>query len=127
MLANSAAFWLRFDGEVPDDFAALRLRVLPWLVVVRLLSFIPFRLFEGLWKYTSLWDLRNIVLGVAVSTAAFYPIAVMNAGAARYPYSIYVIDAVLLVPDDWHQADPPHLRRGAQATGGPEGPDLRSG
>lgn len=96
-LANWGAFWLRFDGEVPEDFASMQFRLLPWLVLVRICSFVPFKLFEGLWKYTSLWDLRNILLGVAVSTAAFYPIAAMNAGAVRYPYSIYIVDAVLLV------------------------------
>jgi len=97
VLANFGAYWLRFDGEVPEPHAALAAQLLPWLVVVRLFSFIPFRLFEGLWKYTSLWDLRNILLGVAVSTTAFYPIAVMSAEVVQYPRSIYIIDAVLLV------------------------------
>jgi FlaA1/EpsC-like NDP-sugar epimerase len=96
-IANFGAFWLRFDGEVPSEFVALWLQLLPWLVVVRLLSFIPFKLFEGLWKYTSLWDLRNILLGVASSTIVFYPIAVLSADDVRYPHSIYIIDAILLV------------------------------
>jgi FlaA1/EpsC-like NDP-sugar epimerase len=96
-LANAIAFQLRFDGDVPDSYAAMEMRLLPWLVVVRLLSFIPFRLFEGLWKYTSLWELRNILLGVAVSTVIFYPIAATTTGAVRYPYSVYILDAILLV------------------------------
>lgn len=97
VLANVIAFQLRFDGDVPDSYAAMGMRLLPWLIVVRLLSFIPFRLFEGLWKYTSLWDLRNILLGVGVSTVVFYPIAASTTGAVRYPYSIYILDAILLV------------------------------
>jgi FlaA1/EpsC-like NDP-sugar epimerase len=96
VLANGGAFWLRFDGAVPDHFAALGLQLLPWLIAVRLLAFIPFRLFEGLWRYTSLWDFRNIVLGVSTSTVAFYAIAV-TVGEIPYPRSIYIIDAVLLV------------------------------
>ena len=96
VLANGAAFWLRFDGAVPDHFATLGLRLLPWLILVRLLAFMPFRLFEGLWKYTSLWDLRNILLGVSSSSIAFYIIAV-SIGEIPYPRSIYIIDAVLLV------------------------------
>jgi len=97
VLANLGAFLLRFDGDVPANFASLGLRLLPWLVVVRLVSFIPFRLFEGLWKYTSLWDLRNIVLGVLASSIAFYLIAVSTAATIQYPRSIYIIDGVLLV------------------------------
>ena len=97
ILANFGAFWLRFDGEVPDQFIVLGFQLLPWLIAIRLFLFIPFRLFEGLWKYTSLWDLRNILLGVTVSTAAFLPIAVISADAVRYPRSIYIIDALLLI------------------------------
>ena len=99
VLANVAAFWLRFDGEVPAAYAAIAWELLPWLLVVRLLLFIPFRLFEGLWKYTSLWDLRNIVLAVTASTAAFFPIAVAltTTASVRYPRSIYFVDALLLI------------------------------
>ncbi len=97
VLSNYWAFWLRFDGAIPDQFAGLGLRLLPWLVVVRLVSFIPFRLFEGLWKYTSLWDLRNILLGVSLSSFLFYLIAVFSADVLHYPRSIYIIDAVLLI------------------------------
>jgi len=96
VIANLAAFSLRFDGDVPERYVVKALQLLPWLVAVRLLIFIPMRLFEGLWRYTSLWDLRNILLGVAISTAVFYPIAVMSGGAV-YPRSVYIIDAVLLV------------------------------
>src|SRR5687767_9771136 len=97
VLSNAGAFWLRFDGEVPSQFVALAIQLMPWLVAVRLVVFVPFRLFEGLWRYTSLWDLRNIVLGVVVSTALFYPIAVAVATFPRYPRSIFIIDAVLLL------------------------------
>jgi FlaA1/EpsC-like NDP-sugar epimerase len=96
VLANFGAFWLRFDGEVPERETAMALQLLPWLVLIRLFTFIPFRLFEGLWKYTSLWDLRNILLGVALSTSVFYPIA-LSSGGGLYPRSIHVIDSILLV------------------------------
>jgi FlaA1/EpsC-like NDP-sugar epimerase len=96
VLANTGAFWLRFDGAVPDQFAALGNHLLPWLIAVRLVAFIPFRLFEGLWKYTSLWDFRNIFLGVSTSTVAFYAVAAM-VGEIPYPRSLFIIDAVLLV------------------------------
>src|SRR5918993_3956524 len=85
-----AAFWLRFDGEIPAEFAELALRTLPLLLLVRVLVFIPFRLFDGLWRYTSLWDLRNIILGVLTSTVAFYVVANANA-EIPYPRSIHII------------------------------------
>ena len=66
-----AAFWLRFDGDIPAETAALASRTLPLLLLVRVLVFIPFRLFDGLWRYTSLWDLRTIVAGTITSSVLF--------------------------------------------------------
>lgn len=96
VLANAAGFWLRFDGQIPPEYQTLGLQMLPWLVGLRLIFFAPFRLFGGLWKYTSLWDLRNIVLSVAASTAGFV-IASENLAMAQYPRSIYIVDAVFLI------------------------------
>src|SRR5437867_1270758 len=71
-VSNYVAFWLRFDGAIPDDSWNLWLRLLPLLVLARGVAFIPFRLYEGLWRYTSIWDLRNLVAGVLTSSLVFY-------------------------------------------------------
>jgi FlaA1/EpsC-like NDP-sugar epimerase len=98
VVANLTALLLRFDLSVPPLYADMALQMLPWLVGVRLLTLWPFRLFEGLWKYTSLWDLRNIVLAVTLSTVFFYGLTeLINDNGARYPLSIFIIDSVLLI------------------------------
>jgi FlaA1/EpsC-like NDP-sugar epimerase len=96
VVANYLAFWLRFDGNLPTQFLDLFLRSLPLVVAVRALSFIPFRLYQGLWKYTSIWDLRNIAGAVVSSTAAIFVILnpVLKTG---YPRSLIIIDALLLL------------------------------
>ena len=55
--ANYAAFMLRFDANVPCWAMQAWWQMLPWLVVIRVVTFVPFRLYEGLWRYTSIWDL----------------------------------------------------------------------
>lgn len=97
IVANSVAFVLRFDGPVPSVYVSMAAQLIPWLIAIRVVTFWPFRLFEGLWKYTSLWDLRNIVVAVTVSTAGFAFVAQVVNDGPRYPISIFIIDSVLLI------------------------------
>ena len=95
-LANLFAFWLRFDGDIPAWAWTLHLQMLPWLLAVRGLIFIPYRMYQGLWRYTGLWDLFNIMSAVATSTVVFAVLSRLLAGS-RYPRSVYFIDALLLL------------------------------
>ncbi len=97
MLANYMAFWLRFDGSIPDVEWGAFLLVLPWLVAIRSAVFYLFRLNQGLWRYTSLWDLQNIVVGVVTSTALLYGCVYWALQVVVYPRSIFVVDAILLI------------------------------
>ncbi len=97
VFANQAAFWLRFDGDVPAAQQPYNTSLLPLLVVVRLAVFFPLRLHQGVWRYASIWDLRNIVVGVALSSAVFWAITHGVVGATAYPRSIFIIDAILLI------------------------------
>ena len=97
LIANYVAFWLRFDGVIPLDYQELLVRLLPLLVLVRGLTFIPFRMYEGLWRYTGIWDLRNIIAGVLCSSLVFYLIVHWVTGLTQYPRSVFVIDSLLLI------------------------------
>src|SRR5439155_18940389 len=96
-LSHYSAFWLRFDGDIPPEQVARFVEMLPLLIVIRGLSFIPFRLYEGLWRYTSIWDLRNIVGAVVTSSVAFFVVTRGVFGATGYPRSVPLIDSILLV------------------------------
>src|SRR5471030_1961320 len=95
LAANTLAFWLRFDGATPPGYANLWLESLSWLVAIRVAVFVPFRLYEGLWRYTAISDLRDIVLGVLSSSLLFGLFEAFK--GAHYPRSIVLTDALVLI------------------------------
>ena len=96
-LANYWAFWLRFDGEIPPHAYQLFSELLPWLILIRGVSFLVFRVNEGMWRYVSMWDVKKIVIGVLAGTVGFYGVVAVTLGLAAYPRSVYIIDSILLV------------------------------
>lgn len=96
-LSNWLAFLLRFDEDIPAQQWELFASLLPLLLTIRALTFYPFRLYDGLWRYTSLWDVRDLALSIGASSLLFAGVIRLGLGIRAYPSSIFVIDALLLL------------------------------
>jgi FlaA1/EpsC-like NDP-sugar epimerase len=94
--SNAIGFMLRFDSQPPDWAWQAFWQMLPWLVAVRALTFIPFRLYEGLWRYTGIYDLQALIGGVFASSCLFFLIVQTPLGPPVYPRSVFIIDAIVL-------------------------------
>src|SRR5919108_3360746 len=65
-----AAFWLRFNLDVPVEHHAAMFDPLPWVVLVHAAVFWALGLYRSLWRYASLPDLQRIVIAVGISALA---------------------------------------------------------
>jgi FlaA1/EpsC-like NDP-sugar epimerase/lipopolysaccharide/colanic/teichoic acid biosynthesis glycosyltransferase len=97
ILANYFAFALRYDGSIPEREIQTFEQTVLALVAIRGVAFALFGLNEGLWRYTSIWDLQNIIGAVLTSAVVFYGWVHWVMGINGYPRSIFAIDAILLI------------------------------
>ncbi len=62
------AFLLRFDGKMPALYVEPFKNILWIYIILKLVVFYFFGLYRGMWRYTGLRDLKNIVAAVALSS-----------------------------------------------------------
>jgi FlaA1/EpsC-like NDP-sugar epimerase len=95
VMAFVGAYLLRFDFTLEPFYRAQILRVLPFLLPVKILIFFLFGLYRGMWRYTSLNDLWR--LGQAsLLLFLFYISATLYAyGFQGIPRSVFFLDAIL--------------------------------
>ena len=91
------AFLLRFNGAIDERDFRVFTTTLPLIAAVQLGTFVPFRLYRGLWRYIGIQDLQNIILATLSSTAASYLLIDWLLQVRGYPRSVYIIDSLLLV------------------------------
>jgi FlaA1/EpsC-like NDP-sugar epimerase len=96
-LAWSLAYLLRFNFELPSDFAAELRQTLFWVVPLQVIIFWRFNLYRGIWRYASTTDLRRIFLAVMLSAAAIPLMFWMLRLGLVVPRSVLVINPLLLI------------------------------
>lgn len=95
-VALVVAYYLRFEGQFPEQFVSS----FPWMiatsVIIRLGAFTAAGLYRSLWRYASVRELVVMTVTTAVTSAAFYVINTLT-GAFSIPRSIYLIDFMLVL------------------------------
>jgi len=96
-LAWSLAYLLRFDFEPPENFIDEMVRTLIWVAPLQAVVSWRFGLYQGLWRYASVTDLRRIFLAVLTAAALIPLVLWMFRVSAVVPRSVLIINPVLLL------------------------------
>lgn len=91
------AYWLRLNLELPQPYLDSALHTLWWVVPLQALVFWGFGLYQGIWRYASLPDMKRILLAVGVSALLIPLVLVVFRVNAVVPRSVLLLDPLLLV------------------------------
>src|SRR4030042_40518 len=89
------SYLIRFEGQMPSDrFLVFKHTV--WLIIpFKLFVFFNFKLYKGMWRYTGISDLINLIKAVFVTSAIIILIILYFHRFQGYSRSIFFIDAIL--------------------------------
>lgn len=86
------SFLLRFDFPVPAPYAGIMLSLLPLVLLVKAVVFYRFDFYRGMWRYTSLADLLNMVKATILSTLIIAIVILFMNRFENVPRSVLIID-----------------------------------
>ena len=94
-VAGLLSMWLRFDGNIPPQFRNIPLHIIAIMTVAALGVFLLFRLYNSVWHYASVIELKNVVLATFLTTLA--DLMIFTALDISLPKSWYPINWLLLM------------------------------
>ncbi len=94
-LSLTGAYLLRFDFLIPKDFLSNAYYFLVVLLFSKLSVNVVFNVYSGLWRYTSVPDLLNIIKASSAGTVLSAALTLMVLGFFAIPRSIFFLDYIL--------------------------------
>lgn len=97
LLASSyfLAYYLRFDGNIPQAELANFAHTVQWIVPLKLLCFYFFGLYSAIWRYTSIQDLKRLIGACVTSSVLVVLILLFTVHFVGLSRSVFVIDLSL--------------------------------
>ena len=89
------SYLLRFDGVIPKAHFINFIYTSVWIIPLKLVFFYVFGLYKGMWRYTSIGDLENLVKGCLTSTGTILLILFISVRFSGFARSVFIIDLFL--------------------------------
>jgi FlaA1/EpsC-like NDP-sugar epimerase len=92
-----AAFLLRFNFELSSESFTLMKQMLLFVIPLQFISYVIFGLYRGAWRFTSLLDLKKILIAVFISSILLAALLHITNFIYGIPRSVLVINPILLI------------------------------
>ncbi len=96
-VAWDLSFLLRFNFEIPTIFNVHLYETVFWVVLVQSIVFVLFGLYQGVWRFASIPDLKRIIKAVAVAAITVAALLFMINPPVVVPRTVLILDPILLV------------------------------
>jgi FlaA1/EpsC-like NDP-sugar epimerase len=94
VLAGWGAFWLRFNFDVPPEYARLAVLALPWSLAGYAAGLVLRRVYRQVWSYIGLPELRQLASGIVLG-GLLTGAAVLMLRLPDFPRSVLLLQPVL--------------------------------
>ena len=91
--AHMLAYLVRFDWDISGESRRIA-SLLPLLTAIKIVVFYAFGLYRGMWRYTSIADLKNIAKAVMLSSALVLVAVLYTNRFDGFSRSVFFMDAV---------------------------------
>ncbi len=104
ILSLYLSFLLRFEFSLQPKHLEFFVKALPFFIVIKLVTFVCFKLYKFVWRYVSISDLVNIGTAVVVSEAVLMVVILLFPAwfsllplqsLIGFPRSIFIVDGLL--------------------------------
>ncbi len=91
------AHLLRFNFEIPVGHLSVMLKAFPIIIAVKIITFYFLDLYRGMWRYTSIADLLNIIKASSISSLIIVSFVLFGTRFKGFSRSVFVIDWCLTI------------------------------
>lgn len=91
------SYLLRFDFRIPDIYKAKLISVIPLILSAKFFVFHFFDLYRGMWRFTSIKDLINVIKAATVSSLVIFTGILLTTRFTGFPRSAFIIDWCLTI------------------------------
>ena len=59
------SFMIRFEMDIPDKYLWTMIKILPFIIIIRIMCSWFFGLYKGIWRFASMDDLWSIIKAIS--------------------------------------------------------------